>query len=273
MNDDAATLLVVEDDDATRTFLADNLTADGYDVIVADCARDALRLLESKFPDLVVLDVELPDASGLELVRRVRAADGLTSRVNPAMPLLVLSGHDTELDRLRGLEAGADDYVGKPFSFHELRLRVAALLRRAEAPARGRGRMRVGDLEVDAPSREVVLRGRRIDLSQKEFALLRALAADPTRVYTKEELLRTVWGFRSMGSTRTLDSHACRLRQKLGIDGDRFVLNVWGVGYRLVDPVPTSDPLRDAPDAEDPARASDLRRRSRFTHSAPGVLA
>jgi DNA-binding response OmpR family regulator len=93
----------------------------------------------------------------------------------------------------------------------------------------------VGDLEVDPPSREVLLRGRRIELSQKEFALLRTLASDPTRVFTKEELLRTVWGFRSMGSTRTLDSHACRLRQKLARDGDRYILNVWGVGYRLID--------------------------------------
>jgi DNA-binding response OmpR family regulator len=99
----------------------------------------------------------------------------------------------------------------------------------------GHGRLRVGDLELDPVAREVRLRGRRIDLSQKEFALLRALAADPTRVLTKEELLRDVWGFRSLGTTRTLDSHACRLRQKLGGDGDRFVVNVWGVGYRLVD--------------------------------------
>ena len=93
----------------------------------------------------------------------------------------------------------------------------------------------MGELEIDPPGREARLRGRRLDLSQKEFALLRALAADPTRVFTKEELLRTVWGFRSMGSTRTLDSHACRLRHKLARDGDRFVVNVWGVGYRLVD--------------------------------------
>jgi DNA-binding response OmpR family regulator len=122
----------------------------------------------------------------------------------------------------------------KPFSYPELRLRIAALLRRADRGLR-RGRLRVGELEVDPPSRNVTLRGRRVELSQKEFALLRTLAAEPTRVFTKEELLRTVWGFRSMGSTRTLDSHACRLRRKLGADGDRFVVNVWGVGYRLID--------------------------------------
>ncbi len=97
------------------------------------------------------------------------------------------------------------------------------------------GRMRIGPLEIDPPTREVTLRGQRVDLSQKEFALLRALAAEPTRVFTKEELLRGVWGFRSLGQTRTLDSHACRLRAKLAREGDRFVVNVWGVGYRLVD--------------------------------------
>ena len=135
---------------------------------------------------------------------------------------------------MRGFERGADDFVSKPFSYSELRLRIAAVLRRTREQ-RGHGRLRVGELELDPAAREVRLRGRRIDLSQKEFALLRALAADPTRVLTKEELLRDVWGFRSLGTTRTLDSHACRLRQKLGAEGDRFVVNVWGVGYRLVD--------------------------------------
>ncbi|HVW18127.1 MAG TPA: response regulator transcription factor [Solirubrobacteraceae bacterium] len=228
MNEDAATLLVVEDDEATRTFLADNLTADGYDVIAADSGRDALRALETKYPDAAVVDVGLPDLSGLDLVRRVRAADGASSRIDSALPLLVVSGRAAELDRVRGLEAGADAYLAKPFSYHELRLLVAAMLRRADSVTRARGRMRVGELEVDVPSREVRVRGTRVELSQKEFALLRALAADPTRVYTKEELLRTVWGFKAMGSTRTLDSHACRLRGKLGVHGDRYVLNVWG---------------------------------------------
>ena len=265
MTDDASTILLVEDDDATRTFLADNLTADGYDVLVADCARDALRLLETKFPDVVVLDVGLPDATGLDLLRRIREADGVASRVNPATAVLVLSGRDGELDRVRAFEAGADDMVGKPFAYGELRLRVGALLRRLDMGRGGAGRMRAGDLEIDAASRHVTLRGRRIELSQKEFALLRTLAAQPTKVFTKEELLRTVWGFRSMGSTRTLDSHACRLRGKLGVDGDRFVLNVWGVGYRLVDPPPTADPLRD------PAPAQV--RRSRFAVPQRGLVA
>ncbi len=234
MTDDASTILLVEDDDATRAFLADNLTADGYDVLLADCLRDGLRLLETKFPDLALVDVGLPDGSGLELVRRVREADGVASRIDPATPLLVLSGRSGELDRLRGFERGADDYVCKPFAYGELRARVGALLRRAQRRP-GAGRLRVGPVVLDPASREVTVHGEPVTLSQKEFALLRQLAVEPTRVWTKAELLRTVWGFQALGRTRTLDSHACRLRAKLGVHGDRFVVNVWGVGYRLVD--------------------------------------
>jgi DNA-binding response OmpR family regulator len=234
MNDAPSTILVVEDDAATRTFLADNLTADGYDVIVADTSRDAARLLETRYPDLALVDIGLPDGSGFDLISRVREADGIASRVDPHTPCIVLSGRGGELDRVRGFDKGCDDYVVKPFSYTELRGRVAALLRRADH-RQSLGRLRVGALEIDPPSREVRLHGKRVELSQKEFALLRTLAAAPTRVFTKEELLRTVWGFRSLGTTRTLDSHACRLRRKLNADGDQFLVNVWGVGYRLVD--------------------------------------
>jgi DNA-binding response OmpR family regulator len=164
----------------------------------------------------------------------VRGADGIVSSVDPGLPLIVLSGRVGDVDRIRGFERGADDFVPKPFSYGELRLRIAAVLRRTRTRP-GAGRLRVGELSLDPSSREVRLRGRRIELSQKEFALLRALAVEPTRVLTKAELLRDVWGFRSLGTTRTLDSHACRLRNKLSAEGDRFVVNVWGVGYRLVD--------------------------------------
>ena len=233
MTDDASTILVVEDDDATRTYLADNLTADGYELMTADCAKDGWRLLDAKYPDLVVLDVGLPDGSGLDLVRRVRQADGVASRVDPSTPVLVLSGRQGELDRLRGFERGADDYLVKPFSYAELRARVAVLLRRSHRRP-GMGRLRVGTLEIDPPSREVTVRGERVELAAKEFALLRMLASEPTRVWTKKELLQSVWGYTTL-TTRTLDSHACRVRQKLGVHGDKYVINVWGVGYRLVD--------------------------------------
>jgi DNA-binding response OmpR family regulator len=234
MTADRATILLVEDDGVLATFLADNLAADGYEPVVADTVRDGRRELEFRRPDLVVLDLGLPDGSGLELIERVRRADGVLSRIDPELPVVVLSGRAGDVDRVRAFERGADDFVSKPFVYGELRLRIAAVLRRSRSrPARGL--LRVGELSVDPTAREVRLRGRRIELSQKEFALLRALAAEPTRVLTKAELLRDVWGFRTLGTTRTLDSHACRLRTKLGQEGDRFVVNVWGVGYRLVD--------------------------------------
>jgi DNA-binding response OmpR family regulator len=234
MRDDPAILLLVEDDPVIRTFLADNLTADGYEMLVAGTIEEALRELEYQVPDLAVVDLKLPDGSGLDLIRRVRAADRVCSRLDPSLPLMILSGSGGELDRVRGFEKGVDDYVIKPFAYGELRLRIAALLRRSRL-REGRGRLRVGELEIDPTARETTIRGRRVELAGKEFALLRTLAASPTRVFTKDELLRDVWGFRAAGSTRTLDSHACRLRQKLRVQGDKFVVNVWGIGYRLVD--------------------------------------
>jgi DNA-binding response OmpR family regulator len=228
------TLLVLEDDEATRTFLADNLLADGFEMLVADCAEDALRLMAAHCPDLAIIDVGLPDGSGLDVVQRVRLADERVDRIDPATPMIVVSGRASELDRLRGLRRGADDFVAKPFSYPELLERVRAVLRRS-GPRTPHGQIRVGELAIDPASRTVTLRGRSVELSQKEFTLLRTLAAEPTRVFTKEELLRDIWGFRSIGTTRTLDSHACRLRRKLGADGDLFVCNVWGVGYRLTE--------------------------------------
>ncbi len=231
---DPVAILVVEDDAPTRTFLADNLTADGYALLTAGSVRDAVRALEYHRVDLAVVDVGLPDDSGLELLRRIREAGPAGSRLDARLPLIVLSGRAGDSDRVRALERGADDFVAKPFSYGELRLRIAAVLRRASG-RRGNGLNRVGELLLDPLGRQVWLRGTRIALAGKEFALLQALAAEPTRVFTKAELLRDVWGFRAMGATRTLDTHACRLRQKLGVHGDRYVVNVWGVGYRLLD--------------------------------------
>ncbi len=234
MDGTPATILIVEDHRATRTFLADNLSADGYEIVESDCAADAQRMMETKFPDLAIVDLGLPDRDGLELLRQVRESDRIAGRIDPDLPLLVLSGRAGELDRLRGFDRGCDDYMIKPFSYPELHARVAALLRRnRHRPSSGR--LRIGALELDPLARQVWIDGERVALSKKEYALLRALASDPTRVFTREELLRGVWGFRTPGATRTLDSHACRLRNKLQAGGARFVVNVWGVGYRLVD--------------------------------------
>jgi DNA-binding response OmpR family regulator len=230
----SATILVLEDHGNTRTFLADNLSADGYEVIGAEDLGEAHRLLETTFPDLAIVDLGLPDGDGLELLAHVRASDRIAGRLDPDLPLLVLSGRVDELDLLRGFDRGCDDYMLKPFSYHELSARIRALLRRTQRRP-GTGRLRVGSLELDPLSRQVWVAGEPVSLSKKEFALLRALAGEPTRVFSREELLRGVWGFMAMGQTRTLDSHAFRLRQKLNRTEHRFVINVWGVGYRLVD--------------------------------------
>jgi DNA-binding response OmpR family regulator len=233
---DPPTVLLVEDDPIVRTFLADNLTADGFTVLVADSLADGMRVLEYAGPDLAVVDIALPDGTGLDLVSAVRAADRVATRLDPALPLIVLSGRCEELDRVRSFDRGCDDFVAKPFSYGELRRRIEALLRRSRDRRRS-GVLRAGELELDPVSREVRLRGRRVRVSAKEFALLLALAAEPTRVFTKEELLRDVWGFRAMGRTRTLDSHASRLRRKIAAVTDTpYVLNEWGVGYRLMLP-------------------------------------
>jgi DNA-binding response OmpR family regulator len=235
MNDEPrSTILIVEDDRATRTFLADNLAADGYATLAAATAREGLRLLESAVPDLAIVDLGLPDRDGLELLDEVRTADTLSSRLDPHLPLLVLSGRSGEVHRLRSFERGADDVLQKPFGYVELRARIVALLRRSNGRRR-HGRLRAGTLELDPTSCQVRLDGRLVALSHTEFALLRTLASDPTRVFTKDELLRDVWGYGNRTTTRTLDSHACRLRQKLARDGDRFIANVWGIGYRLAE--------------------------------------
>lgn len=226
--------MVVEDDDATREFLADNLKADSYGVVTASTGREAFNLLQMKDCDLLLLDVMLPDASGYELCRRLRSADGLAQRIDPDLPVIFVTARSADTDRVRGFERGADDYLVKPFHYQELLARIGAVLRRSST-RRDQGVLNVGELRIDPVSREITLAGKRIELSAKEFALLRTLAEEPTRVFTKEELLRDVWGFKLMGSTRTLDSHASRLRRKLAPSGRRWIVNVWGVGYRLTD--------------------------------------
>lgn len=227
--EELATVVVCEDDDATRELLCDQLTADRYKALPAPSASDALRLCGYNHPDVMLLDLGLPDAPGIDVLREIRSSG---DRFDPDLPVLVLSGRSSESDRLRGFEAGADDYLQKPFHYPELLARIAAVLRRRAG--RREGPIRVGELTVDPVTRRVRVGDREVPLANKEFALLRALAAEPHRVFTKDELLRDVWGFRAQGRTRTLDSHASRLRRKLDPDGVRYVFNCWGIGYRLL---------------------------------------
>jgi DNA-binding response OmpR family regulator len=228
-----ARIAVCEDDEATLELLCDDLEADRYTALPAPSASDGLRVCQYNQPDLLLLDLMLPDAPGLDLLREIRSADGSTGRYDPGLPVIVLSGRGSETDRVRGFRAGADDYVVKPFHYPELEARIAAVLRRREG--KREGPLRIGALVIDTSTREVRVDGRRVELANKEFTLLRHLASDPRRVFTKQELLRDVWDFQAMGRTRTLDSHASRLRRKLDPEACRFIHNCWGVGYRLIE--------------------------------------
>ncbi|MEI2700945.1 MAG: response regulator transcription factor [Baekduia sp.] len=229
------TVLIAEDREDTRALLAAELSADGYDVIACGTVASARQSVATVFPDIVVTESVLPDGSGLDLVRVVRGGGGAA---DPELPIVVLSTRCTESDRVRAFESGADDFVAKPFSYRELRGRIQAILRRREGGNRRRP-LRVGELELDPLRREVRYGDIPLTLTQREFALLEQLASQPMRVFTKDELMRTIWGYRGPEGvqTRTLDSHACRLRAKLtGAGAPVLVDNIWGVGYRLRDP-------------------------------------
>jgi DNA-binding response OmpR family regulator len=230
--EEIASLVVCEDDDVTLDLLCEHLAADRFSVMPAPCASDALRLCRYNHPDLLLLDLSLPDASGLDVLREIREADGIDSRFDPRLPVIVLTGRSGETDRVRGLDSGADDYLVKPFRYPELRARISAVLRRRRHAQDGP--QRVGDLIVDPVRRRVTVGEREVHLTKKEFDLLRILASDPTRVFTKEELLDAVWAYKGPSKTRTLDSHASRLRRSLDPEQGRFVKNCWGIGYRLV---------------------------------------
>ena len=224
-------ILVVEESERIRAFLAEQLAADGYEVLLAESRRHALALLGTHRPQLVLADLNSHTLGLLDAVRRGAATVG---EFDPQTPMIVLTARADELARVRVFDRGGDDVIAKPFSYPELRGRIRALLRRAHEP-RAQAVSRVGALTVNHLTREVRVGERPVSLAGKEFALLHALIADPTRVYTREELLRDVWGLNGQARTRTLDSHAFRLRTKLAAAEPRrpWVINVWGIGYRL----------------------------------------
>lgn len=224
----SAALIVAEPETATRGFLQRHLSDDGFEVLATSLLGEALDLAERVRPDLVLV-------SELELCRRLREGEPGRSwdRDVPVICLGQVSGD--AVDRVRAFERGVDDYLDRPFAYEELRARIRAVLRRT-APRAG-DVLEAGEIEIDKPTRCVRVAGRRVLLPAKEFELLVKLAEYPAKVFTKEELLREVWGFRAMGRTRTLDSHASRLRRKFAaVTATPYVLNEWGVGYRLMLP-------------------------------------
>lgn len=222
-----AALLLAEPEPETRSYLERQLQSDGFQVLQASFDGEALALAERTRPDLVL-------CSELELCARLR--EGAPGRTwNRHVPVIVLGPREADaVDRVRAFHRGADDYLQSPVVYDELLARIRAVLRRTAPPPPDV--IRIGDLVIDRTARAVTVRGGAVHLAGKEFELLCALAAEPHRVFTKDELLRDVWHYRSFTRTRTLDSHVSRLRHKLdAVGAEGLVVNVWGVGYKLLD--------------------------------------
>ena len=219
-------VLVAEPELETRELLGRQLRDDGFEVVGAARRSEALELAESARPDVVLL-------AELDLCLRLRRGEpGRTWDRN--VPVIALAGSSDPVERVQALERGADDAVGRPFAYDELLARIRALIRRTAGQPEDV--IVAGDLVIDRPTRRVHVRDTSVLLSAKEFELVVKLASQPHKVWTKEELLREVWGFRALGRTRTLESHASRVRKKLCVaPDDRFVVNVWGVGYRMLE--------------------------------------
>jgi two-component system response regulator RegX3 len=225
-------VLLVEDEESITAPLREALAREGLDADVARTAAEALELAGRVDPDIVLLDLMLPDGSGFDVCRELRR----TSRV----PIIMVTARGEEADRVAGLELGADDYVTKPFSAREVVARIRAVLRRAEPrpAAEDDGPIAIGELRVDPGSRIATVGGRTLELSRKEFEVLELLAREAGRVVSRERLLEEVWDTNWFGSTKTLDVHVSGLRRKLGDDpsSPRYLHTVRGVGFRLAAP-------------------------------------
>jgi DNA-binding response OmpR family regulator len=223
-------LLVADEDQITCAFLHDNLSADGYQVDAACNHNAALGYLRDTAPDLILVDV---NGNTLALVDHVRRGEHGLCAAAPDTPIIALTSYVEEVQRVRLLERGSDDVITKPFSYPELRARVGALLRRT-APRQPSAVLTAGPVRIDRRQRAVTVHDRAVQVGGLEYELLCVLATEPGRVFTRNELMNAIWGY-SNTYTRTLDSHASRLRHKLSTDTHRLVINVWGVGYRLLD--------------------------------------
>ena len=222
-------ILAIEDDPAILRGLADNLRCDSYDVLTATDGQTGYTLIREKHPDLVILDLMLPKLSGYEICRKVRA-EGIQT------PILMLTARGEEADRVLGLDLGADDYVAKPFSIRELLARVRAILRRAQPVKDLPDELRFDDVVLNFLSYEAHKSGQPLDMTRKEFSILRLMASRAGEVVTRDELLNEVWGYENYPTTRTVDNHIAGLRAKIERDpaDPQHLRTVHGVGYKFV---------------------------------------
>jgi DNA-binding response OmpR family regulator len=233
--DTTAPILVVEFDRHLGQEIAEQLIADGFNVELARTAQHARIIAGASAPRLAVLGRLDSPSGALELLREIRRARSPGATWDGELPAIVIGAQARELDMLRAFEAGADDFMARAATYIELRARLRAVLRRSAAVPTLEPLIEIGPLLIDTRAHLVTVDGVDVCLRRMEFELLVHLAREPERVFAKAELLRAVWGYRSNGSTRTLDSHASRLRRKLAVDGTRrWVISVWGVGYRLI---------------------------------------
>ena len=224
-------ILVIEDDASIRLGLEDTLKAKGYEVAVATRGQAGLELAERSRPDLIILDIMLPDLDGFEVCRRLKNPRGGM----PEVPIIMLSARGAELDRVRGLELGADDYVTKPFSLMELLARVAAVLRRGARAAAEPDALEFGDVKIDFVRQTASKAGRPLELPVRAFAILKVFARRPGEVVSRDVLLDEAWGYEKYPNTRTVDNHLVKLRKALEDEPERprYLVTVHGAGYRL----------------------------------------
>jgi two-component system alkaline phosphatase synthesis response regulator PhoP len=237
-------ILVIEDEANIRELITYNLASEGYELITAEDGEEGLSLAEAENPDLILLDLMLPVLDGYEVIRALRKGGS-------PVPVIMLTAKNDEVDKVLGLEFGADDYMTKPFGVRELKARIRAVLRRYENGGEAPGKrvetpedsekeppqaadvLVIDDLRIDIPGHEVTVAGKPVALTLKEFELLKTLAENRGIVLTRDRLLDRIWGYEYAGETRTVDVHVRYLRRKLGGDEDRYILTIRGVGYKM----------------------------------------
>jgi len=239
-------ILVVEDEDNIKELIIFNLQSEDYDVLSTGNGKEGFDLAVKEKPDLILLDVMLPEMDGYDIIKSLRKED-------VDLPVIMLTAKNDEIDKILGLEFGADDYITKPFSTRELKARIKAVLRRYDKTSgnketndkndgMGTGAedgtdndyIRINDLVINIPARDITVSGKPVSLSMKEFDLLKILAENQNRVLTREQLLDRVWGYEYYGETRTVDVHIRYLRKKLASEENKYIVTVRGVGYKMI---------------------------------------